>query len=85
MNPTASAAAGGHAGIIGAIERVIGWLQSVPYSVLALPLRFAVATDELDVTPQLRVFTFEVAPGRVFPVSGRLLCVHGNQSGTSRR
>jgi len=27
-----------------AANRVIGWLESVPYSLLALPLRFAVAT-----------------------------------------
>jgi putative oxidoreductase len=26
------------------IQRVVGWLDSLPYSVLALPLRFAVAT-----------------------------------------
>jgi putative oxidoreductase len=31
-------------GIIAPLERAIGWLQSVPYSVIALPLRFAVAT-----------------------------------------
>jgi putative oxidoreductase len=31
-------------GIVGLAERVIGWLESVPYSLLALPLRFAVAT-----------------------------------------
>lgn len=44
MNTSVSAAAGGNAGVIGAIERIIGWLESVPYSLLALPLRFAVAT-----------------------------------------
>jgi putative oxidoreductase len=44
MNTSVSTAAGGNAGIRGAIERVIGWLDSVPYGVLALPLRFAVAT-----------------------------------------
>jgi len=44
MNTPVSPAAGGNAGIIGALERVIGWLDSVPYSLLALPLRFAVAT-----------------------------------------
>jgi putative oxidoreductase len=27
-----------------AIDRIIGWLEKVPYSLLALPLRFAVAT-----------------------------------------
>jgi len=35
---------GGNAGIAGALQRVIGWLEAVPYSLLALPLRFAVAT-----------------------------------------
>jgi len=44
MKPSASTAAGGHTGVIGAIERVIGWLDAVPYAVLALPLRLAVAT-----------------------------------------
>jgi len=29
---------------VNAIDRAIGWLERVPYSVLALPLRFAVAT-----------------------------------------
>jgi len=40
MNSSVSAAASGNAGVIGAIERVIGWLERVPYSLLALPLRF---------------------------------------------
>ncbi len=31
-------------GITAPLERVIDWLQHVPYSVIALPLRFAVAT-----------------------------------------
>jgi putative oxidoreductase len=44
MNSSVSAAAGGQPGIVGAIQRVIGWLERVPYSLLALPLRFAVAT-----------------------------------------
>ena len=44
MNTSVSVAAGARSGLIGAIERVIGWLDSVPYSLLALPLRFAVAT-----------------------------------------
>jgi putative oxidoreductase len=44
MNSSVSAAASGNAGVIGAIERVIGWLERVPYSLLALPLRFAIAT-----------------------------------------
>jgi putative oxidoreductase len=44
MNSSVSAAAGGQVGIIGAMQRVVGWLERVPYSLLALPLRFAVAT-----------------------------------------
>lgn len=44
MNTSVSAAASGNAGVIGAIECVIGWLERVPYSLLALPLRFAIAT-----------------------------------------
>ncbi len=44
ISPTAAGAAGRNAGIIGALRRVIGWLEAVPYSLLALPLRFAVAT-----------------------------------------
>jgi putative oxidoreductase len=44
MNTSISVAAGARSGLIGAIQRVIGWLDSVPYSLLALPLRFAVAT-----------------------------------------
>ncbi len=44
MNTSVSAATSGNAGVIGAIERVIGWLERVPYSLLALPLRFAIAT-----------------------------------------
>ena len=44
MNSSASAAAGGSAGVIGAIQRVNRALERVPYSLLALPLRFAVAT-----------------------------------------
>jgi putative oxidoreductase len=44
MNTSVSVAAGARSGLIGAIQRVIGWLDSVPYSLLALPLRFAVAT-----------------------------------------
>jgi putative oxidoreductase len=39
-----SSAARGNTGLIGAIERVTGWLERVPYSLLALPLRLAVAT-----------------------------------------
>ena len=44
MNSSASAAAGGSARVIGAIQRVNRALERVPYSLLALPLRFAVAT-----------------------------------------
>jgi putative oxidoreductase len=40
----AAAAAGSRTGVVGLVERLIGWLESVPYSLLALPLRFAVAT-----------------------------------------
>jgi putative oxidoreductase len=29
---------------VNALNRIIGWLERVPYSLLALPLRFAVAT-----------------------------------------
>jgi putative oxidoreductase len=43
---TLSTPAGGGfgAGLLAAIAGVIGWLECVPYSVLALPLRAAVAT-----------------------------------------
>jgi putative oxidoreductase len=44
MNTPATPFAAPRTGISGAIERMIGALQSVPYSLLALPLRFAVAT-----------------------------------------
>jgi putative oxidoreductase len=48
VNTPVSAIAGGNSGdntgIVGALQRVIGWLEAVPYSLLALPLRFAVAT-----------------------------------------
>lgn len=44
MNPSVSASAGSSSGVIDALQRVIGWLERVPYSLLALPLRFAVAT-----------------------------------------
>jgi putative oxidoreductase len=30
-------------GVLGLIERVIGWLEAVPYSLLAIPARLAVA------------------------------------------
>jgi putative oxidoreductase len=44
MNTSASPAASGSAGIKAAIDRVTRWLERVPYSLLALPLRLAVAT-----------------------------------------
>jgi putative oxidoreductase len=47
MNTSTSsthAAASVRTGYIGLLDRAIGWLESVPYSLLALPLRFAVAT-----------------------------------------
>jgi putative oxidoreductase len=44
MNTPVSATVTGSSGVIGALQRVVGWLECVPYSVLALPLRFAVAT-----------------------------------------
>src|SRR6202167_5660990 len=44
MNTSVSAAVPGTSRLVAAIERVIGWLEWVPSSVLALPLRFAVAT-----------------------------------------
>ena len=40
----ASSAAAPRAGALGLLERAIGWLDGVPYGVLALPLRLAVAT-----------------------------------------
>jgi putative oxidoreductase len=43
MNTSVSAAAS-RPGIATLIDRVIGWLDAVPYSLLALPLRAAVAT-----------------------------------------
>ena len=44
MSSSVSVAARGNDGIVGAWQRVIGWLDGVPYSLLALPLRLAVAT-----------------------------------------
>jgi len=44
MNISATAPARDRPGIVGALERAIGALERVPYSVLALPLRLAVAT-----------------------------------------
>lgn len=43
MNETAAAPARRSAIVTGA-TRVIGWLEAVPYSLLAIPLRLAVAT-----------------------------------------
>jgi putative oxidoreductase len=44
MNTSASPATRDSAGVPGALERVRRWLEDVPYSLLALPLRLAVAT-----------------------------------------
>jgi len=44
MTITASATLGSSSRLVSVVERVIGWLNAVPYSVLALPLRFAIAT-----------------------------------------
>jgi len=44
MNTSTSTTASANGGVRRAIVRVIGWLESVPYSLLALPLRCAVAT-----------------------------------------
>ena len=44
ISPGAATTAAHRSGIVALVERVIGWLESVPYSLLALPLRFAVAT-----------------------------------------
>ena len=44
MTTSLSTTASGSDGVIGALQRVIGWREGVPYSLLALPLRFAVAT-----------------------------------------
>jgi len=44
MNSSVSSAASAGTGVIGTIERLVGWLERVPYSLLALPLRLAVAT-----------------------------------------
>ena len=44
MNPSEAAALRTPARLIAGIERAIGWLEYVPYGILALPLRFAVAT-----------------------------------------
>ncbi len=46
MNTSVSSAAspsGRRFGLIGAVDRIYGWFERVPYSVLALPLRVAVA------------------------------------------
>ncbi len=44
MNNTVTAVAPIGARLKSAVARLIGWLERVPYSVLALPLRLAVAT-----------------------------------------
>jgi putative oxidoreductase len=44
MNTNAAATSSGTTALIGWLDRVVGWLERVPYSVLALPLRFAIAT-----------------------------------------
>ncbi len=44
LNTPDPVAAGAGTRLIAGTERVIGWLERVPYSLLALPLRFAVAT-----------------------------------------
>jgi putative oxidoreductase len=44
MNSSVSSPASAGTGVIGTIERLVGWLERVPYSLLALPLRLAVAT-----------------------------------------
>jgi len=44
MNTSASPATRDSAGVPGALESVRRWLEDVPYSLLALPLRLAVAT-----------------------------------------
>lgn len=43
MNTATPVIAAPRSGFIGLIERVLGWLQSVPYSLLAIPARLAVA------------------------------------------
>src|SRR5271167_2306858 len=44
MNTSAATTASTKVGFRGLLERAIGALEAVPYTVLALPLRFAVAT-----------------------------------------
>jgi len=44
MNSSVSSPASAGGGIVRAIERLVDWLERVPYSLLALPLRLAVAT-----------------------------------------
>ena len=41
--PTTTAVVDGKSGLIGGIARIIRWLDSVPYSLLAIPARLAVA------------------------------------------
>jgi putative oxidoreductase len=44
MSATPTATLGAATSFASAVARVIGWLERVPYGILALPLRFAVAT-----------------------------------------
>src|SRR5580698_1661287 len=44
MNTHVAAVPRGAQGLIGWLDRIVGALERVPYSLLALPLRFAVAT-----------------------------------------
>jgi putative oxidoreductase len=44
MNTSHSGTARERTGLLTALERIVAWLDHVPYSVLALPLRAAVAT-----------------------------------------
>ena len=41
--PSSTTVADGKSGLIGALTRLISWLDSVPYSLLAIPARLAVA------------------------------------------
>jgi putative oxidoreductase len=41
--PRTTAVLDDRSGLIGAIARIVGWLDSVPYSLLAIPARLAVA------------------------------------------
>ncbi|HWW21323.1 MAG TPA: DoxX family protein [Steroidobacteraceae bacterium] len=43
MNTTSHGAAASQSGLTGLIERILNWLDRVPYSLLAIPARLAVA------------------------------------------